>query len=73
MNRTFMVKVIFHPHARKIVPAAGYRPHIVIEDDTEREYLGVEFYDIEVDCLGRNGYAMCSCLYESEGVNYQKI
>lgn len=44
-----------------------------MELDEEREYLGVEIYDIEVDALDSAGYAMCSFLYEQEGVGYSKI
>ena len=71
MNKTFMVKVVFSAHKRKTVPVAGYRPHIVMDDDKHREYLGVEFYDIEVDGFDKDGYAMCLCIYEN--VDYQKI
>lgn len=56
-----------------MVPEAGYRPHFVMELDEEKEYLGVEIYDIEVDALESVGYAMCTFLYEQEGVGYSKI
>ncbi|ENQ2251604.1 hypothetical protein ACEON6_000584 [Listeria monocytogenes] len=59
-QQTFMVEVTFYSNARKTVPEAGYRPHFVMELDEEREYLGVEIYDIEVDALDSAGYAMCS-------------
>lgn len=58
-QQTFMVEVTFYSRARKMVPEAGYRPHFVMELDEEREYLGVEIYDIEVDALDSAGYAMC--------------
>ncbi|EAD3287235.1 hypothetical protein FPV71_11770 [Listeria monocytogenes] len=72
-QQTFMVEVTFYSRARRTVPEAGYRPHFVMELDEEREYLGVEIYDIEVDALDSAGYAMCSFLYEQEGVGYSKI
>ncbi|EAE7686665.1 hypothetical protein BK830_08380 [Listeria monocytogenes] len=72
-QQTFMVEVTFYSRARKTVPEEGYRPHFVMELDEEREYLGVEIYDIEVDALDSAGYAMCSFLYEQEGVGYSKI
>ncbi|EHF3618248.1 hypothetical protein [Listeria innocua] len=72
-QQTFMVEVTFYSSARKTVPEAGYRPHLVMELDEEREYLGVEIYDIEVDTLDSVGYAMCSFLYEQEGVGYSKF
>ncbi|ECB9785936.1 hypothetical protein FLW04_00115 [Listeria monocytogenes] len=72
-QQAFMVEVTFYSRARKTVPEAGYRPHFVMELDEEREYLGVEIYDIEVDALDSAGYAMCSFLYEQEGVGYSKI
>ncbi|HAK1573462.1 TPA: hypothetical protein H1082_002387 [Listeria monocytogenes] len=72
-QQNFMVEVTFYSRTRKTVPEAGYRPHFVMELDEEREYLGVEIYDIEVDALDSAGYAMCSFLYEQEGVGYSKI
>ncbi|MBC6147556.1 hypothetical protein HCA24_01500 [Listeria innocua] len=72
-RQTFMVEVTFYSNARKTVPEAGYRPHLVMELDEEQEYLGVKIYDIEVDTLDSTGYAMCSFLYEQEGVGYSKI
>ncbi|HHQ0119007.1 TPA: hypothetical protein ACSKRH_000165 [Listeria innocua] len=72
-QQTFMVEVTFYSSARKTVPEAGYRPHFVMELDEDREYLGVEIYDIEVDTLDSVGYAMCSFLYEQEGIGYSKI
>ncbi|EED2629274.1 hypothetical protein G8850_000407 [Listeria monocytogenes] len=72
-QQTFMVEVTFYSNERKTLPEAGYRPHFVMELDEEREYLGVEIYDIEVDALDSAGYAMCSFLYEQEGVGYSKI
>ncbi|EGB1113701.1 hypothetical protein H6Y91_000901 [Listeria monocytogenes] len=72
-QQTFMVEVTFYSWTRKMVPEAGYRPHFVMELDEEWEYLGVEIYDIEVDALDSAGYAMCSFLYEQEGVGYSKI
>ncbi|EDN8355289.1 hypothetical protein G0Q57_000593 [Listeria monocytogenes] len=72
-QQNFMVEVTFYSRARKTVPEAGYRPHFVMELDEEREYLGVEIYDIEVDALDSAGYAMCSFLYEQKGVGYSKI
>lgn len=58
-QQIFMVEVTFYSRARKMVPEAGDRPHFVMELDEEREYLGVEIYDIEVDALDSAGYAMC--------------
>lgn len=72
-QQTFMVEVTFYSRARKMVPEAGYRPHFVMELDEDQEYLGVEIYDIEVDALDSVGNAMCSFLYEQEGVGYSKI
>ncbi|MDT0013464.1 hypothetical protein [Listeria cossartiae] len=72
-QQTFMVEVTFYSQTRKTVPEAGYRPHFVMELDEEKEYLGVEIYDIEVDALDSAGYAMCTFLYEQEGVDYSKI
>ncbi|MBF2627071.1 hypothetical protein [Listeria marthii] len=72
-QQTFMVEITFYSRARKTVPEAGYRPHFVMELDEEKEYLGVEIYDIEVDALDSAGYAMCTFLYEQEGVGYSKI
>lgn len=72
-QQTFMVEIAFYSWERKTVPEAGYRPHFVMELDEEREYLGVEIYDIEVDALDSVGNAMCSFLYEQEGVSYSKI
>ncbi|EDO0850667.1 hypothetical protein FVB54_14835 [Listeria monocytogenes] len=72
-QQTFMVEIAFYSWERKTVPEAGYRPHFVMELDEEREYLGVEIYDIEVDALDSAGNAMCSFLYEQEGVSYSKI
>lgn len=72
-QQTFMVEVTFYSQTRKTVPEAGYRPHFVMELDEEKEYLGVEIYDIEVDALDSAGYAMCTFLYEQEGVGYSKI
>lgn len=69
----FLVTVTFYSTHRNTVPSAGYRPHLVLDHDPEEEYLGVVFYDIEVDALDRVGYGMCTCLYESEHVNYCKI
>lgn len=68
-----MVEIAFNSNARKMVPEAGYRSCFVMELDEEQEYLGVEIYDIEVDALDLTGYAMCSFLYEQEGVDYSKI
>ncbi|HAB9834341.1 TPA_asm: hypothetical protein GZJ98_00930 [Listeria monocytogenes] len=72
-QQSFMVEVTFYSNARKTVPEAGYRPHFVMELDEDWEYLGVEIYDIEVDTLDSVGYAMCSFLYEQEGVGYSNI
>ncbi|EIO9071538.1 hypothetical protein LRH74_000589 [Listeria monocytogenes] len=72
-QQTFMVEIAFYSWERKTVPEAVYRPHFVMELDEEREYLGVEIYDIEVDALDSVGNAMCSFLYEQEGVGYSKI
>ncbi|EGK9508493.1 hypothetical protein IOU01_001437 [Listeria monocytogenes] len=72
-QQTFMVEVTFYSRARKMVPEAVYRPHFVMELDEDREYLGVEIYDIEVDALDSAGYAMCSFLYEQEDIGYSKI
>ncbi|WP_187998852.1 hypothetical protein [Listeria marthii] len=72
-QQIFMVEITFYSRARKTVPEAGYRPHFVMELDEEKEYLGVEIYDIEVDALDSAGYAMCTFLYEQEGVGYSKI
>lgn len=69
----FLTKVTFYSTGRKTVPEAGYRPHLVMDHDPEREYLGVVFYDLEVDQLDITGYGMCACLYEEEGVNYLKM
>ncbi|EAF5303457.1 hypothetical protein C3750_07110 [Listeria monocytogenes] len=72
-QQTFMVEIAFYSWERKTVPEAGYRPHFVMELDEDQEYLGVEIYDIEVDALDSAGNAMCSFLYEQEGVSYSKI
>ncbi|MCD2247069.1 hypothetical protein LAX74_005850 [Listeria marthii] len=72
-QQSFMVEVTFYSQTRKTVPEAGYRPHFVMELDEEKEYLGVEIYDIEVDALDSAGYAMCIFLYEQEGAGYSKI
>ncbi|MBC2329242.1 hypothetical protein [Listeria swaminathanii] len=72
-QQSFMVEVTFYSQTRKTIPEAGYRPHFVMELDEEKEYLGVEIYDIEVDALDSAGYAMCTFLYEQEGVGYSKI
>ncbi|MBF2348434.1 hypothetical protein IA935_04110 [Listeria marthii] len=72
-QQTFMVEVTFYSRARKTVPEAGYQPHFMMELDEEKEYLGIEIYDIEVDALDSAGYAMCTFLYEQEGVGYSKI
>ena len=63
----FMASALFYSHLKKEIPSAGYRPHIVMECDGEREYLGVLFYDLEMDQPGQRGYVLCSCLYEKTG------
>lgn len=54
-QQSFMVEVTFYSNARKTVPEAGYRPHFVMELDEDREYLGVEIYDIESGYAGFDG------------------
>ena len=72
--KTFMAEVTFYSSARKTVPIADYHPHLVVENDPDKEYfLGIVFYDIEVDALDQEGLVMASCLYDEEGVGYHKL
>ncbi len=66
-QQTFMVEVTFYSNARKTVPEAGYRPHFVMELDEEREYLGVEIYDIEWTHWIRRG-TQCVLFYMNKRV-----
>ena len=79
MNSSFKIKtvftceILFYSNGRKSVPQADYFPHIVMNDDAKKEYLGILIYDIEVDALNQIGYAMFTCTYDSLNVGYHKI
>ena len=61
-NKTIKVKVIFYENIRRTPPIQSYRPHLVIEGETE--YLGVVFTDLEEVPLGTVTTAMVCPMYE---------
>ena len=73
IKTVFLCEILFYRGSRKSVPQADYCPHIVMDGDAEKEYLGILIYDIEVDALNQTGYAMFNCIYDSEKVGYHKI
>jgi len=68
----FEATIDFYPGKKAGIPSIGYRPHIVMDDDQEKEYLGIVFEktDFENDY---SGTIVFLCLYYNLGVNYNKI
>lgn len=64
---------MFSKSQRNSLPKAVYPPHIVMDDDNAKEYLGVTFYDLEVDNFNQLGYAFFTCLYQNNRVAYYII
>ena len=44
-----------------------------MDSDANKEYLGIHIYDIEVDALDQTGYAMFTCIYDTQKNGYNKI
>ena len=69
--RTIKVRVKFYPNKRSSFPPlnCGYRPHFVINGDTE--LLGVEFLKSDLTEFNQFGGAIVKLLYDT--VDYSKL
>ena len=63
------VTVKFYPKCRSSLPSLNYRPHFVVNGDSE--YLGVEFLELHVKECGVFGKALVKPLYDNVG--YHKL
>ena len=63
------VTVKFYPKSKNSLPLLNYRPHFVVNGDSE--YLGVEFLELDVKEYGVFGKALVKPLYDNVG--YHKL
>lgn len=68
----FYVEVIFDSQKRQTVPSNGYRPHIVLQKDPTRTYLGVFFTGMNgAEKFDKSLLLQINGMYE--GVDYSQI
>ena len=70
----YKTKVIFDSTKRHVFPILNgkvYMPHFVIENTTD--YLGIAFVSSDLNEFDLEGEAIVCALYESTGVDYQKL
>ena len=70
----YKIKAIFDSTKRRVFPNLNgkiYMPHFVIENTTD--YLGIAFVSSDLNEFDIEGEAIVSALYESTGVDYQKL
>ncbi len=70
----YKTKVIFYSTKRHVFPNLNgkvYMPHFVIENTTD--YLGIAFVSSNLNEFDLEGEAIVCALYESTGVDYQKL
>ena len=63
------IMVKFYPQKRSSLPSLNYRPHFVVNGDSE--YLGVEFLELDLKEYGVFGKAVVKLLYDNVG--YHKL
>lgn len=68
----FYGEVIFFSKCRKTMPADGYRPHIVLQKDGKKNYLGIFFTGFSgTENLDEPCVVKINAMYE--GVDYSGI